>query len=264
MKSFFKREKSNSKIQRNQKLRKKPKGASLEFGFLDGVLTGLLCRNETLGLLQVGANDGVTVDPVRDFLTRNRGKVGAVLVEPLPDVFEILSRNYKDQPRIRLLNAAVGLDGPLTLYRIRKEYNDKYSGIIATGITSVDREFVLRKSKHLVGIESVPLEDRIEPVVAPGYTVTQIILENEDLIGRSPFLQVDAEGFDDEVIRSIDFTKIRPIAISFEISNLGDERRTRLHELLTKQGYTIFSWSDDEELALSAQSYGVPVNEQEA
>lgn len=224
---------------------------SLEFGFLDGFLSGLLSGYGPFAVLQVGANDGVTVDPIRPFLMRNRNAVGAVLVEPLPDVFEALTKNYAEHSRVRLVNAAVGASEPLTLYRIKSEYTDRYSGIIASGITSFDRNFVLKKSKHLIGIDNVALEDRIEEVVAPSYTATQLILDHEDILGRNPFLQIDAEGYDDQVVRSIDFTKTRPIAISYEISNIDDDRLTVLKDTLENEGYRVIRWSDEEELAVA-------------
>jgi FkbM family methyltransferase len=66
-------------------------------------------------LLQIGAFDGQMCDPVEGILQTK--KVIAVLVEPQKEPYEQLVKRYADNPKIRVVNAAVAeADGTVTLY----------------------------------------------------------------------------------------------------------------------------------------------------
>src|SRR5262245_11123069 len=74
--------------------------------------------------LQVGANDGLRNDPIREFVVRDRWS--GLLVEPLPDVFEMLQRNYRHVQggRLVFVNAAVSdADGDaLSFWTFRDDF----------------------------------------------------------------------------------------------------------------------------------------------
>lgn len=242
--------------------RKKPTAAaspaarpdpSLEnLGFIDGFLTGLLAREGKIGVVQCGANDGVTVDPINKFLCRNTAHAQAVLVEPLPDVFDQLKANYGAQNNVSCLNIALGPEGSLTLYRLKAEYSENYRGIIASGITSFDRDFVLRKSEFLVGIDEVAPEDRIEEVKVPCMTVSRVIDDHIDRLGSNPFVQIDAEGFDDQVIYSVDLERHRPLGFNYEFNKLSEQQISDLRKHLANFGYKTVTWGHSDELAYLA------------
>ena len=217
--------------------------------FIDGFLSGHLRNRGNLAILQCGANDGVTVDPVRAFIVRHSNEISAVLVEPLPDVHSRLQENYRASENITTLNVAIGPDREIPLYRIKKKYDAMYSGIIASGITSFDRDFVLRKARNIRGVDSVPVEERIECISVPCLTVSQVIDAYETL-GIEPFLQVDTEGYDDQVIYSIDLGRHRPIAINYEISLLSNYNLQALQNYLAGNGYRCLRWNQSDEIAI--------------
>ena len=218
--------------------------------FLDGFLTGLLHSNDKLGLLQCGANDGVTVDPVRQFILRNPEKVHAVLVEPLPDIHALLTENYAGQEHVKALNLAIGPQESIELYRIKREYTEQYKGIIASGITSFNRDFVLRKATSQLKIENVAPEDRIEAITQQCRTVSQLLDDHADFLGDTFVLQIDAEGFDDEVVYTIDFSRHLPLAINYERENLNSDKEEKLKKFLAAKGYTFVRWNHSDELAV--------------
>ena len=75
-------------------------------------------RGAGFTVLQIGANDGVSLDPLSS-LVRKHGWSG-VLVEPNPVNFEKLQQTYANQPQVRLERAAITThDGTVTLYRPR-------------------------------------------------------------------------------------------------------------------------------------------------
>jgi hypothetical protein len=50
-------------------------------------------------------------------------------------------------------------------------------------------------------------------------------------------LQVDAEGFDDEVIYNSDIDVTKPHLINFEAASLSADRHERLSKFLSERGY---------------------------
>ncbi|WP_299782444.1 FkbM family methyltransferase [uncultured Roseobacter sp.] len=237
------------KVEAEQKAASKPGLVTANPEFVDGFLTGLIAREGKIGVLQCGANDGVTVDPINRFLIRNKSNVKAVLVEPLPDVFEQLKENYAGNENVACLNVALGPEGKLTLYRLKAEYSDRYRGIIASGITSFDRNHVLKKSMNLVGIDEIPPEDRVEEVEVECMTVSRLIDDHADRLSDQPFVQIDAEGFDDQVVYSVDLERHRPLGFGYEFNKLSIEKLGKLREHLARHGYSTVTWSKSDELA---------------
>jgi len=251
VRSAFDSARSWFSLSRSDSKSPKPKSTP-SLAFLDGFLSGRLSADGRMGLLQCGANDGITVDPVRSFLLRNPGTVSAVLVEPLPDVYASLQANYAGHDHVVTLNVAVGPGDSLELHRIKPAYAAHYHGAIASGVTSFDRDFVLAKATKLLRLEGVAPEDRIETFTQRCLTVSAIIDAHADLLGERPFLQVDAEGFDDRVIYTVDFERHRPIAINYEVQNLGEDRQVALRRHLSDIGYSFVRWSKSDEIAIGS------------
>jgi FkbM family methyltransferase len=65
-------------------------------------------------LLDIGANDGITLSNSREMIVRGWG---GVLVEPSPTAFKKLKYLYLDHSKIDLLNVAIGAtNGPAMFY----------------------------------------------------------------------------------------------------------------------------------------------------
>src|ERR1700757_4714123 len=72
-------------------------------------------RNETIHVLQNGAFDGHSCDPLLEILQNEN--VSAILVEPQKIPYERLVERYATNPRVSLINAAVAEhDGVVKLY----------------------------------------------------------------------------------------------------------------------------------------------------
>jgi FkbM family methyltransferase len=153
--------------------------------------------------VQIGANDGVSFDWISSFIREHR--LRGVAVEPLPDVFAELCRNYRDYPDVTLVNVAIHRSlREVTLYRV---HPDKTAGLPdwAKTIASLDPQHHLKSampSEVIVAetVPAIPLEELLD-----GHGITRIDL-----------LQIDVEGYDYEIIRMIDFDRIRPALIRFE------------------------------------------------
>lgn len=65
--------------------------------------------------VQIGANNGLTDDPLRQFVTKHHWH--GVLVEPQPQVFQQLLKNYEQEKQLAFENAAIAdKDGTVRLF----------------------------------------------------------------------------------------------------------------------------------------------------
>ena len=221
-----------------------------ELNFLDGFLTGLLSGKKELMIVQCGANDGFTVDPLYSFIQRNIENVKAVLIEPLPDVFEGLQTRYQNYENIITLNVAIGPCKQIELFRIRPEFSEVYSGVIASGITSFDKTFVIEKAKRNLNRSEIEAECCVESLTVKCALLSQVFVDHGNQRLEDIFVQVDAEGYDDECIYTINFSQVKPVAINYEVSNLSNEKYKRLKHFLNDNGYKLYRWSKSDEVAI--------------
>lgn len=191
--------------------------------------------------LQIGANDGLRWDPLRRFIVS--GRWTGVLVEPLTPVFEMLQQNYKylENTGLVFLNAAVSSQSRnnLRLWSISDDFGKSLSleeKLYFLRKSSTNRDHVARSL-----IESGVDESNVNQLLAlhdvPCMSVSKIIekycpSESVDLVF------IDAEGHDDEIVRSIDMNLLRPKAILYESHNLH-ERQKPLEIYLRNHGYTV-------------------------
>jgi FkbM family methyltransferase len=216
----------------------RPKKNSLAY-FLDK----LSRDSDSFFVVQVGANDGITHDPIHKFIKRDRWH--GVLLEPQKSVFqEFLFPLYLKQSGIRTINAALGKkDGEATLFGIAFS-NARW----ATGLASFDRGVVEKSfaSGHVArqakkqGID-IPIdetkwicEEKV-PVVSVETLVELYDIEEIDL------LQIDTEGFDFEIIKMFDFQKLKPANISYEHMHFSDEVKSECEKYLYSFGYHLMT-----------------------
>jgi hypothetical protein len=62
-------------------------------------------------------------------------------------------------------------------------------------------------------------------------------LLEEHGLNRLDLVQVDAQGYDYEIVRTIDFETVRPSIIRFEHAHLTDDQCNGCVELLASHGY---------------------------
>ena len=173
-------------------------------------------KNPDFTFMQIGAFDGVGDDHLHALIMQHR--LRGVLVEPQPAAFARLQKLYCEQLQLTLLQAAIsGREGTRDFYCQRGE---------ASMAASFDRAHLLR--------HGIP-DDEIAPVPVTCHTIQSALraaaLDHVDLI------QIDAEGHDWPIIRSIDFTKLRPAIIRFDYRNLSTGDADACLEFLAAHGY---------------------------
>jgi FkbM family methyltransferase len=230
--------------------------------FVEGAVTALM--SEVVGsgrkwtIMQVGANDGITDDPVNGFAMRHRDETALTLIEPQKDISEKLSSTYREHSEVNIANIAIGPGSQLSLFRIRPDLAQYYRGIIASGITSSNRAYVEQKALKLLPKK---IRDREEsegrPLISQIDVPCMNLVEAWRLHGHGGFvdwLQIDVEGFDDKVIMEGGIEKIKPLIINYEISHLGNERHSDLAAFLDAAGYRRTRWSRSDECAIYTQT----------
>lgn len=185
--------------------------------------------------VQIGAHDGSAGDPLGD-LIRKLGLPG-LLAEPQPEVFARLEGNCLDAPGLILENAAVGpRKGTAKLYRVAAGCCDRCPD--ADQVASFDRELVLGHLRdHLDGQGLAP-ENCVEAVKVPCLTFQGLL--DKHGITRFDLLQVDAEGYDFEVLKMADLSRRRPAMVNYEHKHLSEADRDQAWEMLLSLGYRLF------------------------
>jgi FkbM family methyltransferase len=202
---------------------------------LDMVLSHYRVTHPEVRYLQVGAFDGVSGDPIHPLIERH-GLQG-ILIEPQKDVFERLKANYARFPNFRLVNAAIGdHDGSSTLFRTKPGAGPEWLGQIA----SFNRNVLMWHARKLSNLD---LESLVESEQVR--CVTFDTLFKEEGIEKIDLLQIDAEGFDAEILRLFDIPLRRPAIVHFEHIHLSVEDHEKAIGLLVDQGYRVTAAGTD-------------------
>lgn len=188
-----------------------------------------LTQSQDVVLVQVGACDGVHGDPIRPFLEKT--SIRAILVEPLDSNFQKLEKLYGESANVSLVQAAISHeDGDSTFYRGKEA--GRWVGSEWVGqVASFDK-----KHLHRHGLRP----EEIEAVVVPSMTISTLC--NRFGLQKIDFLQVDAEGFDAEVVKmALDVSPV-PSVINFERMHLTTDAIKDLFRCLKDHGY---QWTHD-------------------
>ncbi|HEY7193521.1 MAG TPA: FkbM family methyltransferase, partial [Gemmatimonadales bacterium] len=160
-----------------------------------------LRRHPDFTFLQVGAFDGRTEDPIHP-LVREFG-IRGIVVEPQVQMLETLRANYADQPQVTVVNAAIAdTEGSREFYTTSLGQSRK---------ASFSRSHLL---EH--GIRSGEIVSRTVRCA----TITGLAREHR--LERCDLIQIDAEGFDGQIVRTIDFQAVQPSIVRFEHVHLSN------------------------------------------
>ena len=182
--------------------------------------------------MQIGANDGSKGDYLETYV-QARGWRG-LLLEPIPYVFANLQSRHGGNPRLTLVNAAIGDHvGTAQLYYLPKDEESDLP-FWYDAIASFRKEVILTHAPWIPDIES-----RVASIEVP--TMTFASLCETHSIDSVDLIQIDTEGYDYEIIRQIDFDRIAPVLILFEHYHLGPDEREACRAYLQGHGYSLIS-----------------------
>jgi FkbM family methyltransferase len=176
--------------------------------------------------VQIGANDGVSYDSVRPYVIEYGWR--GVLVEPQPKPFARLVKNYEGIGNVSFVNAAIATTrGKLPFFA---NEDDLLGGF---------RESVTRGNA---------LAGRVQQIEVDAMTFDDLVAQES--ISRIDLLAIDTEGYDLQILKTIDFTTVLPRVIRYEICNLTDAEFAESEALLARHGYRFFLMGIDAIAAL--------------
>lgn len=199
---------------------------------LDITLDFLIAHLQTLQtdcfFVQVGAYDGISGDSLYP-LVKKYGLRG-LLIEPQKQAFAKLQLNYQDQAGLIFKNVAIAnFDGTKELYFIKPNSNVPESFY---QLTSFDRQHlaiqlnIIQKSEEMIAVDKIPC-------LTFDTLFKQLDIERVDL------LQIDAEGYDNQIINLFDFARFKPAIVRFEHLWLTPADWDECLTLLIAHGYKI-------------------------
>lgn len=201
-------------------------------------------KGEDIGFVQVGANDGRFGDPLRDYILEHPWH--GILVEPQPDVFARLRANYAAlADRLVFENCAIASDSSsVTVFRATPESveDPEYASTVASMKPNVT-------ARQLgVGVQ------QLEPLNVPCMSLDALAAKHR-LVGFD-LLQIDTEGYDLQVLRTLDLMQIQPAIIQFEHGHFSPRDIDAAVQHLDNYGYmTYYGGHQGDTVALSGEIF---------
>ncbi len=172
--------------------------------------------------VQIGAHNGVHDDPIREFAVRYH--LSGLLVEPQPLVFPELKKNYAGETQLIFENAAIShKDGNAKMYYAKAE-----NGEPTSVLTTFRREVLESRIGRWAKIEEISVATRTFKALFARHSIRRVDL-----------LQIDAEGFDCEILKLFDFKAYSPMIVRFEHINVSRLELAEAVTLLANLGYQL-------------------------
>jgi FkbM family methyltransferase len=185
-------------------------------------------EREDFFVLQIGACDGVTYDPIHKWIKKYGWR--GILVEPQKEMFEKLKRNYDHNHKLIFENVAVAEDNrDRTLYTIKDEnMNADWHYAIGSLLTN----FYGGEGKDMMKAETV-------------HCITFDGLLDRHQVSHIDLLQMDVDGYDYELIKLFDFERIKPQLFRYEHMHLRPSERLACKKYLSQYGYKTMEMAGD-------------------
>jgi FkbM family methyltransferase len=212
---------------------------------LEHIIAHALLSHEEFFFIQIGANDGVSNDPIHKFI--KRFEWSGILLEPLPEVFAELQKTYAGNSRLKLLNAALSEeDGEKTIFSIRME-----EGVFkkAHQFSSFSKKAVLGQGRWVENVERY-VEERQIAAISFDTLLREAGERHIDL------LLMDTEGYDYTILKMIDFKRTSPTIVAYEHVHMSKAQQNEIASLLRDHGYRLTRDSLDTVAYKARETFG--------
>jgi FkbM family methyltransferase len=178
-------------------------------------------------LLQIGANDGVTGDPLARWFPTSRWR--GVLVEPIPHLAAALAARVAGRPGIAIERAAIAeRDGVAKIFRLAHVPGQTPDWF--QQLATFDRAVLLKHDTMIPDLAARIVEESV-----PTLTVATLLAQHR--LTRVDLLVIDTEGYDWRILRQFDLGAVRPLVVLFEHQHLAAEEKTEALATLRRHGY---------------------------
>jgi FkbM family methyltransferase len=183
--------------------------------------------------VQIGANDGITDDPIREYVTKYHWR--GLLVEPQAEVFQRLLNNYGDEKQLSFENAVIADRDGVSKFFVAAE--PAAPGKSLTVFSSLDKA-ILARCLPPAGAGKVTSDAaQMKEIEVPGLSVKSLLAKHD--ITKIDLLQIDTQGFDCQIVKQFLSSPIRPTVINFEHYHTGPDDLLNCYRLLADSGYRL-------------------------
>jgi FkbM family methyltransferase len=189
--------------------------------------------------VEVGSNDGDQHDHLRPHIRSGRWR--GIMVEPVPYVFERLRANYGDLPQVRLENVAIAdREGQLPFFELAEPTESERADLPPwyDAISSFSLDAIMSHA------DKIPdLERRVQRTEVTCTTFEALWRRNG--FDHLDLLLIDTEGYDWEILRTIDLAALHPALVAYEHYHLPAEVRRASRAHLEALGYDVLAEAFD-------------------
>jgi FkbM family methyltransferase len=204
--------------------------------------------------VQVGAMDGLAHDPVHKFVKEKAWR--GLLIEPMPDMFARLQKNYEGCKGLTFINKAVtDFEGQIEMTRIDPAVAQQQNLTDWTqGISTLmpDRGMLGGATQN----RDVDFETKLKPfrqkIDVPCARLTTLL--DQYKVSNIDCLIIDTEGADWMVARQLPLDRIRPRVVYLEYLHLSAYEKTACASHFTNHGYRIYLEHPTQENFLAIRS----------
>jgi len=208
---------------------------------LDLAIRDLMSREPDIFFLQIGAHDGLSYDPIHDYVKRFHWK--GLLVEPQPAIYRKLRQNYADEKQLLFENSAIApRNGTLDLHCFENAGAEDHASMLAS------------TRKHYLTLNGDGHRGALKTITVPALSLASLLARHH--VERVNLLQIDTEGFDFEIIKMIDFQRIKPEIIHYENNFLNRRQKSECARILGGQNYSLLN------LGIDTIAYLQPANDE--
>ncbi|MBW2939736.1 FkbM family methyltransferase [Zhongshania aquimaris] len=183
--------------------------------------------------VQIGVNDGDQQDPFQRVIEQNEWR--GVMVEPVIYVFNRLIKN-KDhlKHRVKFANVAISdQSGKADFWHLQEDAKLAEERRLYDALGSFRKEVVLSHKYLIPDIEERLIKTEVDTLTFDDFC------ELYD-VKRIDVLQIDTEGYDYEIIKAINFDKVKPGLLIYEHLHLSDEDRRECRKIIQGHGYRYY------------------------
>ena len=204
--------------------------AAPSIDILDLAIRDLMSREPDIFFLQIGAHDGLSYDPLHDYVRQFHWK--GLLVEPQPAIFKRLTENYAGEKQLLFENSAIAQqDGMIDLHCFENASAEDHASMLTS------------TRKHYLSLNGDGHRGALKTITVPALTLESLLTKHQ--IERVNLLQIDTEGFDFEIIKMIDFKRIKPEIIHYENNFLNRRQKSECSRILSGQNYSLLNLGID-------------------
>lgn len=213
-----------------------------------------LAEAQSFSIIQIGAYIGDSYnDPIYKFLRQQEHRQGkqkakeskAILVEPVKEYFQQLKQNYNGLSNVCFENVAIAeSSGIRDFYRLAADPTSYGYPAWLSQLGSLKEERMTKlwdnyeKNREY---QEFYLKHRIIEQVQ---CITLAELLDRHAITEVDLLQIDAEGYEFEILSAIDFQVKRPRFINYE-RVLLHEKEIQCRQMLLDAAYLLIDWGQD-------------------